>query len=75
MTTSPRNIEFAMAARGRERRRELGLTVGEIAKRMNRDTTWVHLMERDGCSTLTTIRRWARALEMSPKVLAFGEEV
>lgn len=74
MTTSIRNIEFAVADRGRARRLELGLKVRDVAARLGRTETLVYLLERDGASTLDTIRRWAKALEMKPSALAFGEE-
>jgi len=66
--------EFEIARRGRERRLELGLSVAEVARRMERKATWVYLLERDGVGTLGTIRRWAAALEMSPRALAFGPD-
>lgn len=66
--------EFDIARRGRARRLELGLSVQDIADRMQRKTTWVYLLERDGAGTLNTLRRWAEALEMSARDLAFGEE-
>lgn len=66
--------EFGIARRGRARRRALGLSVHEIARRMQRKTTWVYLLERDGAGTLNTLRRWATALEMPARDLAFGAE-
>lgn len=73
-TLSNCQAEFDIARRGRERRAELGLTIGEVAARMKRKATWVYLLERDGAGTLRTIRMWAKALEMSPRELAFGND-
>lgn len=66
--------EFDIARRGRARRIELGLSVPEIAERMQRKATWVYLLERDGAGTLRTLRAWATALEMPARDLAFGAE-
>lgn len=67
-----KNYEFDMAKRGRERRLELGLSMQDIATRMRCTYKRVSLLENDGCVTLRVIREWARALEMDPRVLAFG---
>jgi hypothetical protein len=73
MSTSPRNLEYEMARRGRERRLALGLSVNDVSARMKRKPTWVYRLEVDGAATLWTVRRWAEALEMHPGELAFGK--
>lgn len=69
-----KNYELDMAKRGRARRLELGLSMHDIAARMRCTYKRVSLLENDGCVTLRVIREWARALEMKPSVLAFGED-
>ena len=72
---SQRNVEFAMGARGRERRKQIGLSVDAVAERMNRKPTWVYRLERDGAATVFVVEQWAKALEMHPAELAFGVPV
>lgn len=67
-------LEFEMGQRGRARRETLNLTVTALAKRMNVSLTRVCQLERDGASTVDVIRRWAKALDMTPGELAFGAE-
>ena len=62
----------AVAARGKARRRELGLSVRAIAKRMGARVSRVHNLECFGAGSLVVVERWAAALDMDPGVLAFG---
>jgi transcriptional regulator with XRE-family HTH domain len=67
-----RNLEFDMAARGRARRLELGLTQLQLGTRMGFCDKRVSLLEQDGAATLRIVRVWAKALDMCPARLAFG---
>jgi len=62
----------AMAARGKARRRELGLEVGDLARRLGTSTGRAHNLESVGASTLRLAARWAEALEMPLDELVFG---
>lgn len=63
---------FEMGDRGKARRIALGLTVAEVARRMRSSVQRVYMLESQGCGTLHLCERWALALEMDPRVLAFG---
>lgn len=66
-------VEFEMAARGRARREALGLTATELGHRMALSCARISQIEASGAGTVDLVRRWAKALEMSPSELAFGE--
>lgn len=61
-----------MAARGLARREELGLEKNALALRLGIGTTRLSQMEVDGVEGLSAITRWAEALDMDPRELAFG---
>lgn len=63
---------LAIAARGRARRVQLGLQGAEVAARMNIGRHRYYNLECYGAGMLVTIERWAAALEMDPRELAFG---
>jgi transcriptional regulator with XRE-family HTH domain len=63
---------LAVGARGKARRRELGLDVAIVAERMNITAQRLYQLECYGAGTLATVERWAAALEMDPRDLAFG---
>lgn len=67
-------IELEMAARGRARRKALGLTATELGQRMALSCTRISQIEASGAGTVDLVRRWAKALDMPPGELAFGPE-
>lgn len=62
-----------VARRGRERRKELGRTLDDVATRLGITRKRLTEFERTGVGTLRRVADWAEALEMPPAVLAFGE--
>ncbi len=62
----------AIGKRGQARRRELGLTVGALAERLGCTRERVYNLECYGAGMIGTVERWAAALEMDPRELAFG---
>lgn len=73
MTAKIANPNPAMAARGRARREQLGLEKNTVAVRLDIGTTRLTQMETDGVEGLSAITRWAEALDMDPRELAFGK--
>lgn len=65
-------IELEMAARGRARRQQMGITATELGHRMSLSCARICQIEASGAGTVDLVRRWAKALEMSPSELAFG---
>jgi transcriptional regulator with XRE-family HTH domain len=61
-----------MAARGKARREELGLSPKDLSFRMNLTSNRVHQLETQGALSLTVIRKWAEALDMDAAELVFG---
>jgi transcriptional regulator with XRE-family HTH domain len=66
------NPPLEIAARGKQRRRSLGLTTDDLARRLSCSRGRVHNLECYGATTITLIAEWACALEMDPRDLAFG---
>ena len=64
----------AIARRGRERRRKLGLSVSAIAARMGARRSRVYMLECYGAGSVVVVERWAAALDMDPGELAFGRD-
>jgi transcriptional regulator with XRE-family HTH domain len=62
-----------MGARAKARREQLGIPKNQLAVTLDISTTRVSQMEQDGVDGISTIRRWADALQMDPQDLAFGE--
>lgn len=62
----------AVGERARQRRRQLGLSVAEVAERVGYSRGHVYNFECYGAGTIGAIELWARALEMDPRELAFG---
>lgn len=63
----------AIGQRGKARRHELGLTVAQVAERIGfTDPKRLYNLECYGAGMISTVDRWARALDMDPAVLAFG---
>lgn len=62
-----------MGARAKERREALGMPKNQLAVALDISTTRVSQMEQDGVESISTVRRWAEALDMDPQVLVFGE--
>lgn len=61
-----------MAARGKARREELGITPKRLAQIMDLTSNRIHQLETDGAASLGVVRKWAEALEMDPAELVFG---
>ena len=62
----------AIGTRAQVRRKQLGLTVAEVAARVGFSVGRVYNFECYGAGTIDLVERWARALEMDPRELAFG---
>lgn len=62
----------AIGKRAQVRRKQLGLTVAEVAARVGFSVGRVYNFECYGAGTIDLVERWARALEMDPRELAFG---
>jgi transcriptional regulator with XRE-family HTH domain len=62
----------AIGKRAQSRRKQLGLTVDEVAQRVGYSVGRVYNFECYGAGTIAAVELWARALEMDPRVLAFG---
>lgn len=68
---APTDLE-AIGARGRARRLALGLSRAELARRLGYTVQRVYSLEGAGAGMVSTVMRWASALEMDPAELAFG---
>jgi transcriptional regulator with XRE-family HTH domain len=66
--------DFDMGERGKSRRVALGLTVLDVASRMHCSIQRVYNLEAQGCGGLAVLKRWAAALDMDPRELAFGKQ-
>lgn len=66
------NDYSAIGERGKARRRQLRLTVAEVAARMGVSDRCVYQYEHAGVGTVAVVELWAQALEMDPRELAFG---
>lgn len=62
-----------LAARAKEARTALGLTVGEVEKRAKFSKGAVKVIEAGSASSLDTVEKLATALQISPAWLAYGE--
>lgn len=62
----------AIGTRAQVRRKQLGLTVAEVAARVGFSVGRVYNFECYGAGTIAVVELWARALEMDPRELAFG---
>jgi transcriptional regulator with XRE-family HTH domain len=62
----------AIGKRAQARRQHLGLTVAEVAQRVGYSVGRVYNFDCYGAGTIALVERWARALEMDPRELAFG---
>jgi len=66
-------MSVAMGIRGRARRREIGLTTVELARRLGYSRGRLYNLECYGAGSLRVIERWAKALDdADPAWLAFG---
>ncbi len=70
--SSRRDVAPDVGRRIAARRAELGISIGDLAKRLGRDPRRVSEFEREGVGTLRLVTELARALEMWPGTLAFG---
>lgn len=61
--------------RGKARRMALGLTTLDVARRLGCTRERLYSMECYGAASIATIERWARALDMDPRELAFGKRI
>jgi transcriptional regulator with XRE-family HTH domain len=62
----------AIATRAKRRRVELGLEPGEVARRLGISRGRFYNIECYGAGMIATVERWAHALGMDPRELAFG---
>jgi transcriptional regulator with XRE-family HTH domain len=67
-----RDVNPEVGRRIAERRKALGLTIPELAQRMQRDPRRVAEFEREGVGTLRMVEQIAQALDVWPGLLAFG---
>lgn len=65
----------AVGARITARRKALGLSIAQLAERLQKDQRRVGEYEREGVGTLRLVAEIAQALEMPPGELAFGSDV
>lgn len=63
-----------MGERGRKRRERLGMSVGELSRRLGFSWSRVWGLENEGAGTIRIVEQWAQALDMHPGELAFGIE-
>lgn len=73
MTRRQRETNPEMGARGKARREELGLRIIDLALALDLSTPRIHQMEQDGVDGLALIGAWAKALQMDPQTLIFGD--
>ncbi len=66
-------LQVDVARRGRERRKELGRTLDDVATKLGITRKRLTEFERTGVGTLRRVADWAEALEMPPAELAFGD--
>lgn len=62
----------AIGKRAQARRKQLRLSVAEVADRVGYSVGRVYNFECYGAGTIAAVEQWARALEMDPRELAFG---
>jgi hypothetical protein len=75
MAEKTKTVNPGMAERGRARREQLGMSKTELALKLNIGTGRLNQMELEGVEGLSTIERWAKALNMDRVELCFGEPV
>lgn len=71
-TRATKYPEPAMGERGRLRRMQLGYSLRSLAAMIGVTPAHMRDLERDGATTIRSVRRWAVALQMDPGELAFG---
>ncbi len=73
LKAKPARDRSPIGKRVQARRRELGLTPGELARRLGCSTGRLYNVECYGVGSLDLVEAIAGALAMDPRVLAFGE--
>lgn len=77
MTSGGKYADREMGARGKARRKALGMTAAALGERLGyspiNSQHRVCELERLGTTTVRVVRQWAAALKMDPGELAFGE--